>query len=64
MVKLCSVKFYYCVCDECKTHASVERCEGMYNGAQAVRSLGWSYGKDGKTLCQSCRQKNCFDKYK
>ena len=57
-VTLINYPVYFCRCDKCLKSASVERDDdaGIYNGAQAVRSLGWSFSKDGKTvLCDTCR---------
>ena len=39
----------------------VSKTNEIYNGAQAVRSLGWSFGKDGKLLCDECRKENYKD---
>lgn len=61
-----SVPTFLCVCDKCGAVQSVEKnYDTIYNGAQAVRSLGWSFGKDKSVKCNACRRwygKN--DKYK
>lgn len=51
-------KYYYVIkCDVCGKSEVVERDfdHGVYNGAQAVRSLGWSYGRDKRVMCKDCR---------
>ena len=62
-----SVKVFVCRCDVCGATDSVEEYPelGIYNGAQAVRSLGWSFGKSGRVLCGTCRPSNINwnDKY-
>lgn len=58
-----SVLSYYCYCDKCKKLEIVEENETIYNRAQAVRSLGWSYGKDKSVLCDICRKMNYSDNY-
>ena len=63
-VKLTNNPYYFCVCDNCKTTAKVERTSKIYNAAQAVRSLGWSFGRDRQVYCVKCRQRNYFDNYK
>lgn len=65
-VILINYPIYYCTCDTCKKRETVERTivNNTYNGAQAVRSLGWSYGKDGKVLCDTCRRYNRNDHYR
>lgn len=55
---------YYCRCDICNRLAVVKRTINIYNGAQAVRSLGWSFGKDGGVACDRCRRLNRNDHYK
>ncbi len=56
MVSGFSKHYYYCRCDECGQSSVVEQTNEIYNGAQAVRSLGWSFGKDGTTVkCSLCR---------
>lgn len=55
--------FYVCICDNCKKVHTVEKDlnNKIYNRAQAVRSIGWSFGEDGKTvMCDRCR----FDNYR
>ena len=54
---------YVCICDNCKKQREVEAdSDKKYNSAQAVRSLGWSYGKDGKIKCDFCRRRYVFHK--
>ena len=36
--------------------ADVDKSRTVYNEAQAARSLGWSFGRDGKVLCGKCRK--------
>ncbi len=58
---------YYCItCDKCNAYEKVAQNfnHGVYNGAQAVRSIGWSYGKDGTVLCSYCRKKHYTDRYR
>lgn len=54
---------YHCVCDVCGRDLFVKSSEIVYNRAQAVRSLGWSYGKDRIVRCDTCRIKNLEDNY-
>ena len=63
-VKLQRITYYCCVCDNCQKNERVDRSALIYNGAQAVRSLGWSFGKDGKVLCKTCRMRNYDDHYR
>lgn len=63
-VRLYNIPKYQCICDQCKAIVSVDKAPSIYNGAQAVRSIGWSFGKDGRVLCKKCRQQNFEDKYK
>lgn len=66
-IRTYSVHVYICVCDDCGKRIEVEEdiLNGIYNGAQAVRSLGWSFGKDKSVKCDKCRRSNSFyDKYK
>ena len=60
-----SVHVFVCICDDCGARADVEesRLNGIYNGAQAVRSLGWSFGQDKSVRCGKCRRRY-VDKYK
>lgn len=55
---------YVCRCDKCHKMVIVPEGKQIYNGAQAVRSIGWSYGKDKSVICDICRRQNHFDKYK
>ena len=58
-VRCFNVQTFCCVCDECGTVRDVEKnFDKIYNGAQAVRSLGWSFGKDKRVLCDKCRIDN------
>ena len=60
-----SVHVFVCTCDKCGKREDVqENPSVVYNGAQAVRSLGWSYGKDKRVLCDKCRQGNWLDNYR
>ena len=63
-VILVNIPKYGCLCDNCKKYISVSKTNEIYNGAQAVRSLGWSFGKDGKVLCDECRKENYKDNYR
>lgn len=54
---------YHCYCDKCGKYEQVQESETIYNRAQAVRSLGWSYGKDKSIFCCNCRKKNYGDNY-
>lgn len=60
-----SVPTFLCKCDDCGRVEYVEKdYDKIYNGAQAVRSLGWSFGKTGRVRCSSCRWLNGWnDKY-
>lgn len=67
MVSSYSKLFYVCICDNCKKMHTVEKDfnNKIYNRAQAVRSIGWSFGEDGKTvMCVACRKFNIKDKYR
>ena len=49
--------YYVCICDIC--NRTLEVCgasDEIYNRAQAVRSLGWSFGNNGKIKCSFCRR--------
>ena len=54
---------YVCRCDRCHKMAIVPQTAQIYNGAQAVRSLGWSYGKDKSVYCDKCRKQNWKDRH-
>lgn len=63
MVTSYSKLYYLCQCDNCKVIVELEKdlSKKIYNRAQAVRSLGWSFSQDGRTvLCDDCR----WDNYK
>lgn len=64
MVEYYTVAYYLCVCDSCGKKENVNRSETVYNAAQAARYLGWSYGRDRKCYCKSCRRNNYGDNYK
>ena len=60
-----SITYYRCICDFCKVERDVRRdYKKIYNGAQAVRSIGWSFGKDGTVLCDNCRLTHTTDRYR
>ncbi len=58
-----SIKVYVCTCDECGKNVEVKQTEKIYNGAQAVRSLGWKFGKDKSVKCLECRRHDWDDHY-
>ncbi len=58
-----SILYYSCICDKCGKYKQVQERDTIYNRAQAVRSLGWSYGKDKSVLCNYCRKLNYNDNY-
>ncbi len=64
MIEGFSKHFYLCTCDKCGEQVVVEQDRHIYNGAQAVRSLHWSFGKDKRVLCSSCRQSRLCDQYR
>ncbi|MDE7181504.1 MAG: hypothetical protein K2O41_00545 [Clostridia bacterium] len=59
-----SVHVFVCTCDVCGARSEVEETTKIYNGAQAVRSLGWSFGKDKRVKCSKCRQTSWGDMYR
>lgn len=60
-----SVHVFVCTCDVCGCREEVkENINGVYNGAQAVRSLGWSFGKDKVVKCDKCRKTAWGDMYR
>lgn len=60
-----NIPLYECQCDICGVTVTVEKdYQKIYNGAQAVRSLGWSYGKDGSVRCVNCRATRIVDRYR
>ena len=63
-VVLINTPQYICRCDNCKKSAIVDKTVNIYNGAQAVRSLSWSFSKNGKVLCKNCRMSEPNDHYK
>ena len=56
-------KVYVCTCDKCGKSQEVEPDKNIYNGAQAVRSLGWKLGKDKSVKCSECRSYDWDDHY-
>lgn len=64
-VRSYSVHVYVCTCDKCGKRVDVgeNREKGIYNGAQAVRSLGWKFGKDKTVKCSECRSYDWNDHY-
>jgi hypothetical protein len=55
-VKRENVPIFKIECDVCGRTASVRKdSENIYNAAQAVRSIGWSFGKDKTIKCAQCR---------
>lgn len=63
-VRSFNVKYYVCKCDKCGNVSNpIEKTRDIYNGAQAARSIGWSFGKGGNTLCPDCRRWNWDDHY-
>lgn len=65
MVASYSVLHYVCTCDSCGKTQEVVKSEKNYNQAQAVRSLHWSFSRNGKKVeCDKCRRYNYFDPYR
>lgn len=60
-----TVHVYICTCDVCGKLAEIQEnhAKGIYNRAQAVRSLRWSYGKDKSVKCDKCRKLAWNDRY-
>ena len=60
------IHIFLCTCDKCGKQEEVTQNNdhGIYNGAQAARSLGWSFGQNGYILCDVCRKNNKFDRHK
>ena len=58
------IHIFLCTCDKCGEQAEVPQnnARGIYNGAQAARSLGWSFGQNGNVKCSVCRQSNKYDR--
>lgn len=63
MVCLCNIPYYLIRCDCCLKTERVEKNLKLYNGAQAVRSIGWSFGRSGRVLCKYCRINSLYDRY-
>ena len=59
MVSSYSKLFYVCQCDKCNRKVVLEKDLDLkiYNRAQAVRFLGWSFSKDCKIKCDFCRRR-------
>ncbi len=57
------IKIYVCTCDKCGVVREIEKTDELYNAAQAVRSIGWKYGKDGSIKCAECRRNDWDDHY-
>lgn len=58
-------KYYFVItCDICGKKIEIEKTKQIYNGAQAARSTGWSFGKNKKIKCNQCRLKEFNDKHK
>ena len=67
MVGSYSIRVYVCTCDNCGKVREVraDRSLNIINGASACRSIGWAFGKDGKTItCDKCRRFNFKDCYR
>lgn len=63
-IKSYKVRYYVCKCDECgKVSEAIEKTSKIYNAAQAARSIGWSFGKNGSIFCSECRRKNWNDRH-
>ncbi len=56
--------YWHCICDNCGKNELIAKTKDLYNGAQAIRSLGWSFTKDRKTYCKKCRMEQWNDNYK
>lgn len=61
MVGMYKIRVYVIECDCCKCVRAVEEdfSKRIYNGAQAVRSIGWSYGRNKQVLCSKCKIDRC-----
>ena len=59
-----TITVYVCICDECGKKQHVEKNLNIYNSAQAVRSIGWSFGKDRSIFCDLCRKRRMNDRYR
>ncbi len=57
------IRVYTCTCDECGKSQDVQPSDEIYNAAQAVRSLGWKFGKDRSVKCDECRRNDWDDHY-
>ncbi len=57
------IQIYVCTCDKCGTVQNVEKTTELYNGATAVRSIGWKFGKDKSVKCLECRKHDWDDHY-
>lgn len=57
------IRVYVCTCDKCGKSQDVQPSDEIYNAAQAVRSLGWKFGKDRSVKCAECRRHDWDDHY-
>lgn len=48
--------YYELICDKCNINKFVPESDTAYNAAQAARSVGWSYGRNGTVFCDKCRK--------
>ena len=60
------MNFYVCTCSKCgkREFVSREPNKGIYNLAQAVRSLRWSFGQNKAIKCDICRRMEYNDRYR
>lgn len=56
MINRYALFYYVLTCDKCGAKKNVEETKTAYNAAQAARSIGWSYGRNGAVLCKNCRR--------
>ena len=57
------IKVWVCTCDKCGKSQEVAPSDELYNGAAAVRSIGWKFGKDRSVKCAECRSRDWDDHY-
>ncbi|MDE6505620.1 MAG: hypothetical protein K2L42_07115 [Clostridia bacterium] len=62
-VGLQTIQYYVCTCDKCGVVQNVKKTAELYNGATAVRSIGWKFGKDRSVKCADCRRHDWDDHY-
>lgn len=55
MVYSYSKLFYSVSCDCCGKTIIVEATDRIRNSAYAVRSLGWTFSRQGKIRCFTCK---------